>query len=80
MAEVYVYRANRVRKLREGVSFEAYKAKYPEAVKITAPPSPKTMERWMDEGVAKALDGCRVEPDGRCPHGMPSWIMEVGMV
>ena len=28
-----------------------------------------TMERWMDDGVARATDGCRVEPDGTCPHG-----------
>ena len=29
------------------------------------PPSIATMERWANDGVAKATDGCKVEPDGR---------------
>lgn len=41
-------------------------------------PSVQTMERWSNDGVAKALDGCRVEPDGTCPHGFPSWILYLG--
>lgn len=46
--------------------------------KKTREPSLKTMERWMSDGVAKAADGCRVEPDGHCPHGKPSWILKLG--
>jgi len=46
----------------------------------TKPPSIKTMERWMNDGVAKATDGCRVEPDGVCPHGHPSWMMRLGVI
>ena len=30
--------------------------------------------RWMYDGIAEAVDGCRVEPDGYCPHGYPSWF------
>jgi len=41
-------------------------------------PSLQTMERWSCDGVAKALDGCRVEPDGTCKHGMPSWLLYLG--
>lgn len=41
-------------------------------------PSLQTMERWSCDGVAKALDGCRVEPDGHCEHGFPSWILYLG--
>ena len=45
-----------------------------------APPSIKTMTRWMMDGVAKATDGCRVEPDGTCPHGHPSWLVKLGYI
>lgn len=41
-------------------------------------PSLQTLERWSCDGVAKALDGCRVEPDGHCQHGFPSWILYLG--
>ena len=39
------------------------------------PPSVATMERWLSNGVAKATDGCKVEPDGECPHGCKSWMI-----
>lgn len=48
--------------------------------KRTKAPSIKTMERWMNDGVAKATDGCRVEPDGTCPHGARSWMMVLGVI
>ncbi len=43
-------------------------------------PSLKTLERWSFDGVAKATDGCRVEPDGTCEHGKPSWLVELGYI
>jgi hypothetical protein len=43
-------------------------------------PSLRTMEKWMSDGVAKAVDGCRVEPDGVCPHGSRSWLLELGLI
>jgi hypothetical protein len=43
-------------------------------------PSIATMERWVMDGVAKATDGCRVEPDGHCQHGKPSWLLELGYI
>ena len=49
-------------------------------VKVTAEPSMATMERWTENGVAKALDGCRVEPDGYCAHNLPSWIRKLGYI
>jgi len=39
-----------------------------------------TMEKWLDNGAAKATDGCRVEPDGVCPHGHQSWLLRLGMI
>ena len=43
-------------------------------------PSLVTMARWMDDGVAKATDGCKVEPDGVCSHGHLSWCVQLGVV
>lgn len=49
-------------------------------IATTKRPSVKTMFRWMDEGRAKATDGCWVEPDGTCPHGHISWIKRLGYI
>ena len=43
-------------------------------------PSILTMTRWMDDGVAKATDGCRTEPDGVCEHGHKSWLLRLGYI
>jgi hypothetical protein len=43
-------------------------------------PSIRTMEHWVMDGVAKATDGCRVEPDGHCQHDKPSWLLELGYI
>jgi hypothetical protein len=43
-------------------------------------PTYETMEMWVAMGVARATDGCRVEPDGSCPHGKPSWLIELGFI
>lgn len=43
-------------------------------------PTYRTLSRWLSEGVAKATDGCRVEPDGVCPHGCPSWLVELNLI
>lgn len=43
-------------------------------------PSLRTMERWVFDGIAKATDGCSVEPDGTCPHGSRSWLLELGLI
>lgn len=43
-------------------------------------PSVATMRRWISDGVAKATDGCRVEPDGTCEHGADSWLLVLGLI
>ena len=43
-------------------------------------PSVATMEHWLFDGVAKATDGCTVEPDGHCEHGKPSWLIVEGVI
>lgn len=49
-----------------------------EAKRTTKQPSIATIERWSMDGVAKATDGCKVEPDGTCEHGAPSWLLKLG--
>ena len=44
------------------------------------PPGVETLKQWMDDGVAEATDGCQVEPDGTCPHGTPSWLLQLGLI
>jgi len=43
-------------------------------------PSEAMMEKWVTEGWCKATDGCHVEPDGVCPHGKNSWLVELGIL
>ena len=46
----------------------------------TKAPSMASIERMANDGVAKATDGCRVEPDGSCEHGHNSWLIVLGMI
>lgn len=80
MNRVRVWRDGQVRVLKQGVAFSTYKAKFPDAIKATKAPTIKTLEGWLFKGVVKAVDGCKVEPDGTCPHGCPSWAMYLGIV
>jgi len=43
-------------------------------------PTEKALERWASDGVAKATDGCRVEPDGVCQHSHRSWLLVLGFI
>jgi hypothetical protein len=47
---------------------------------VVKSPGPKAIERWISDGVAKATDGCRVEPDGVCEHGHSSWLLVMGLI
>ncbi len=76
----YVYRENKVRKLKEGVNLAEYLAKYPDAYKVCKPPTEATLEKWDNDGYCKALDGCHVEPDGDCPHNKPSWLKAMNFI
>ncbi len=76
----YVYRAKQVRKLKDGIVLSDYLTRHPDAIKICNPPSEATLERWDNDGYCKAIDGCHVEPDGTCEHGLPSWLMAMGFI
>lgn len=45
-------------------------------------PQPKMhkLERQAMDGIVQATDGCRVEPDGVCPHGHVSWLIYLGII
>lgn len=35
----------------------------------------RIIEMTASTGICEATDGCRVEPDGYCQHGCPSWLI-----
>jgi hypothetical protein len=43
-------------------------------------PDLETLMEWEAEGGCEATDGCWVEPDGACPHGHRSWLLELGLI
>lgn len=43
-------------------------------------PTLATMQRWLANGIAYTPDGCKVEPDGTCPHGERSWFLIRGVI
>lgn len=39
------------------------------------------LAQWVDaEHICEAIDGCFVEPRGACPHGHPSWFVELELI
>jgi len=54
----------------------------PPAVPELAAPDIETLMGWEAEGGCEAACpyGCRVEPDGVCPHGNPSWLLKLGFI
>lgn len=40
----------------------------------------REFERMVLASVVTATDGCAVEPDGVCPHGYPSWLIQMGVI
>lgn len=43
-------------------------------------PAISTLKKQLSSGVARATDGCKVEPDGTCPHQHKSWLLELGFM
>jgi hypothetical protein len=52
----------------------------PPALSSPEPPDLETLMAWEEEGYCEATDGCVVEPDGTCPHGHHSWLLELGLI
>ena len=68
-----------LRILKETTLFNAYKVKYPTAIKVTIPDF-KQLNDWVNNGQCRTPDGCITEPDGDCPHGYPSWLKVLGYI
>jgi hypothetical protein len=80
MAKIRVYsKARGVRSLRDGVTLEQYKIKFPDAIQVKVP-CVKTLEKWSSDCGCKTIDGCWVEPDGTCEHGFPSWLLAMNLI
>jgi hypothetical protein len=83
MAEkpILIVRNKKLFSLVPGTDMAAYMLRHPDAMLVTKPiPSQRTMYKWSEEGIARATDGCRVEPDGTCPHGHLSWLVVLGLM
>jgi len=46
----------------------------------TDEPTDDDIEEWIMDSVCEATDGCEVEHDGHCPHGHPSWLIQLGIM
>ncbi len=46
----------------------------------TKRPTVERLKKWMRECYSCTTDGCRVEPDGWCMHGHPSWLLYLGFI
>lgn len=61
------------------MSFADEKMGWPEPTEPE--PDLETIEAWfIEDGGCEATDGCWVEMDGRCPHGYPSWLLQLGLI
>lgn len=73
-----------VRTIKEGVNADEAIARLRDkghtVMKCGKPPTVKTLYKWVEDGVAKATDGCRVEPDGECTHGHKSWLLVMNLI
>jgi hypothetical protein len=47
---------------------------------LSNPPDLATLMQWEAEGGCEATDGCWTDPDGRCEHGCPSWLLVLGLI
>lgn len=44
-------------------------------------PDLETLEEWLfEDGGCESTDGCFCDPDGTCPHGFPSWLLQLGLI
>lgn len=73
----------RLHNMKPEVTLELLRAKYPSSdwIKVKGNrPSFRQLEKWTFDSVCKATDGCRIEPDGVCQHGHPSWLLALGLI
>lgn len=49
-------------------------------IRIYQAPTFKTLEKHLADGVCRAPDRCKVEPDGVCSHGHLAWPIILGLM
>lgn len=80
MQKLTVYSKSRgLRTLKEGTTLAEYQRRVPDAI-LAKVPSSRALIRQASVGVSKTPCGCRVEPDGECTHGRPSWLSILGLI
>lgn len=48
---------------------------------ITPAPDMPSLVQWLwEDSGCEVTDGCWCEPDGKCPHGHPSWLVRLGLI
>jgi len=80
---MYIYRDGNVRKLKDGLTkdvIQSYFDRHPGAIECDPIPDMDQLGSWVSDCIAESLDGCMVEPDGHCAHGLPSWLLALGMI
>lgn len=84
MAKQNLFLVNgKLKSMKPECTLEGLKAKYPahSFLKVKGQqPSVAKLENYMSDGVCPATDGCRVEPDGVCQHGHPSWLLALNII
>lgn len=77
---ITVYSKERgLRTLKEGVTLESYRQKWPSAIEVEKPTIAQ-LEEWTFDSICETPDGCQVEPDGTCAHGYPSWLLIYNLI
>lgn len=71
-----------LRKVKQGVTQDKLLNKYPDAlfIKSSETPSMEYIEQMLCDDVVETSCECRVEPDGHCQHGAPSWLLIMGLI
>ncbi len=64
--------------MRVGSRRAMIETKWPEPIEDE--PEDEMLRLWSFDGIAEATDGCRIEPDGICEHGYPSWLLYLELI
>lgn len=83
--KILIYRDNHFFTAKPGKTLADLKAdgyfeRHPDAIVCKSQPGVQTLNKWANDSFCKALDGCKVEPDGICQHGAPSWLLALGYI
>ena len=75
-------------RLRSGVNFADFCKKHPNSsihkitydININDPKQMDKLQNMVFDGTCFTPDGCIVEPDGSCEHGLKSWLLIYGLI